>query len=112
VRDLARFDAALDDRVLLRGESLSLAWTNTVSSAGTTMPFGLGWFVQSYNGVRIVWHFGLLPDSYSSLVLKVPDRNLTLILLANSDGLSAGFSLADGDVTSSLFARMFLRLFV
>jgi CubicO group peptidase (beta-lactamase class C family) len=112
VRDLARYDATLDHRDLLHAEGLGLAWTNTVSSGGSTMPFGLGWFVQQYNGDRLVWHFGLLPDSYSSLLLKVPGRNLTLILLANSDGLSASFSLADGDVTSSLFAKLFLRLFV
>jgi hypothetical protein len=37
---------------------------------------------------------------------------VTLILLANSDGLSAPFSLQEGDVTVSLFARAFLRLFV
>jgi CubicO group peptidase (beta-lactamase class C family) len=111
VRDLARYDAALDDRALLR-ETLPLAWSNMVSSGGATLPFGLGWFAQRYNADRIVWHFGLSPDSFSSLVLKVPDRNLTLILLANSDGLSATFSLADGDVTRSLFATLFLRLFV
>ena len=37
---------------------------------------------------------------------------LTLILLANSDGLSAPFPLQEGDVNASLFARAFLRLFV
>jgi CubicO group peptidase (beta-lactamase class C family) len=112
VRDLWRYDAALDERALLRGESLALAWSNVASSGGGAFPSGLGWFVQQYNADRLVWHFGYLPDSYSSLVLKVPGRNLTLILLANSDGLSATFSLAGGDVTSSLFARLFLRLFV
>jgi CubicO group peptidase (beta-lactamase class C family) len=111
-RDLARYDAALDDRILLRATSLGLAWSNVMSSGGTAMPVGLGWFVQRYNNDRIVWHFGLLPDAYSSLILKATDRNLTLILLANSDGLSASFSLANGDVTTSLFATLFLRLFV
>jgi CubicO group peptidase (beta-lactamase class C family) len=112
VRDLARYDAALDDHVLLRATSLGLAWSNVMSSGGAAMPVGLGWFVQRYNNDRIVWHFGLLPDAYSSLVLKATDRNLTLILLANSDGLSASFSLANGDITTSLFATLFLRLFV
>ena len=68
--------------------------------------------MQYYNGEKLVWHFGNVPDAYSSLILKVPSRRLTLILLANSDGLSAPFSLHQGDVTSSLFARTFLRLFL
>lgn len=112
VRDLARYDAALDDRVLLRADTLGLAWTNAVSGSGAALPTGLGWFVQPYTGERIVWHFGVWPDAFSSLVVKVPGRGLTLILLANSDGLSASFPLAEGDVTTSLFARLFLRLFV
>lgn len=108
VRDLARFDAALGDGgVLLQASTREMAWTPLGS-----MPTGLGWFVQSYNGERLVWHFGLAKDAYSSLVLKVPGRGLTLILLANSDGLSAPYALENGDVTASLFARLFLRLFV
>ncbi|MBF8300657.1 MAG: Beta-lactamase protein, partial [Acidobacteria bacterium] len=83
VRDLARFDAALDDGVLLQSDTLSRAWEPVGS-----MPTGLGWFVQPYNGERVVWHFGLARDAYSSLVIKVPGRALTLILLANSDGLA------------------------
>jgi CubicO group peptidase (beta-lactamase class C family) len=110
VRDLARFDAALDDRALLSGESLALAWSNAGSRGSA--PAGLGWFVQYYRGEHVVWHFGLVPDGYSALYLKVPDRGLTLILLANSDGLSSGFSLDRGDVTSSPFARLFLQLFI
>ena len=49
---------------------------------------------------------------YSSLIVKVPNRRLTLILLANSDGLTAPFALEAGDVTASIFARTFLRTFV
>lgn len=111
-RDLARFDGALTRGDLLLPETLSVAWTNTVSTGGAVMPTGLGWFVQNYNGHRVVWHFGLLPNASSSMVLKVPGRGLTLILLANSDGLSAPFGLHEGDVTASPFARLFLRLFL
>jgi CubicO group peptidase (beta-lactamase class C family) len=110
VRDLARYDAALDHRVLLREDALQTMWSNE-SPAGASRPTGLGWFVQHYNGQRLIWHFGYAPDAYSSLILKVPGKRLTLILLANSDRLSAGFDLARGDVTSSLFAATFLRLF-
>jgi CubicO group peptidase (beta-lactamase class C family) len=105
--DLAEFDGALGDGLLLSLDTRNLAW----SQAGS-MPTGLGWFVQTYNGERLVWHFGLAPDAYSSLILKVPERRLTLILLANSDGLSAPYALEEGDVTKSHFARTFLRLFI
>jgi CubicO group peptidase (beta-lactamase class C family) len=70
---------------------------------------GLGWFVQFYRGERVVWHFGSVPG-YSALILKLPARRITFIVLANSDGLSAPFQLTSGDITKSLFATLFLRL--
>lgn len=111
VRDLAKFDAALDAGVFLRRDTLLQSWTNAAHNGAAT-PVGIGWFVQNYQGEKLVWHFGNSPDAFSSLILKIPARRLTLILLANSDGLSAPFPLSDGDVTSSLFARTFLRLFL
>jgi CubicO group peptidase (beta-lactamase class C family) len=110
VRDFARYDAALDEAVLLSEETLRVAWSNTIS-ADQTIPTGLGWFVQSYKGEPVVWHFGLITNGYSSLVVKLPSRHLTFILFANSDGLSAPFQLDSGDVTRSIFATLFLRLF-
>ena len=116
VRDLARLDAALDlyattdTSVLLLPETLAAAWNPAGERGGVTSPMGLGWFVQSYKGERIVWHFGYVLNGYSSLIVKVPARGLTFILLANGDGLSAPFQLQSGDVTRSLFATLFLRL--
>lgn len=107
VRDLARFDRSLDSAELLHRESMATMWSNQYG-----MPTGLGWFVQNYNGEKLYWQFGITPGAYSSLILKVPSRRLTLILLANSDGLNQPFPLENGDVTSSLFARTFLKLFV
>lgn len=112
VRDLARFDAALGTPLLLREETLAEAWTNVTAADQTPLPAGLGWFVQTYRSERVVWHFGIVPNAYSSIIVKVPARKLTLILLANSDGLVAPFQLSAGDVTRSLFATLFLRLFV
>jgi len=43
--------------------------------------------------------------------LKVPEEEVTLILLANSDGASAPFRLGAGDVLRSPFAIAFLNLF-
>jgi CubicO group peptidase (beta-lactamase class C family) len=112
VRDLASYDVALDRHVLINELTQELAWTPAVSTSGQTLPYGLGWFVQTYGGERLVWHFGSWPESYSSLILKVPARRLTLILLANSGGLSAPFPMEEGDVTASSFAAVFLRIFL
>jgi CubicO group peptidase (beta-lactamase class C family) len=109
VRDLARFDRAIDSDLLLLPETLAAAWTPPIAANGDALPAGLGWFVQTYRGERLVWHFGLVPDAYSSLILKVPERHLTFVLLANSDGLSESFALPEGDVTRSPFAVVFLR---
>jgi CubicO group peptidase (beta-lactamase class C family) len=111
VRDLARFDAAIDDGILLEEDTLRVAWTNAIGRNGTSIPTGLGWFVQTYDGEPVVWHFGMVPNAYSALVIKLPARRATLILLANSDGLSAPFQLAAGDVRRSVFATLFLKLF-
>jgi CubicO group peptidase (beta-lactamase class C family) len=107
VRDFARFDAALDDDFLIEAENRQRAWESSGS-----IPTGLGWFVQRYNGERVVWQFGLVRDAYSALYIKVPGRNLSVILFANSDGLAAPYNLSNGDITTSLIAQTFLRLFI
>jgi CubicO group peptidase (beta-lactamase class C family) len=109
VRDLASFAIALDSDTLLRADTLATAWA---VPPGTTPPaFGLGWFVQIYNGQPVVWHFGYTPDASSALFIHLPARHKTLVLIANSDGLAATFSLPAGDITASPFARLFLSLF-
>jgi CubicO group peptidase (beta-lactamase class C family) len=109
VHDLERFDLALRDGVLLHPDTRDRAWS-TVTAGGLPLPTGLGWFVQDYNGEPLVWQFGQVKDAWSSLVVKLPSRDVTLILLANSDGLSAPLSLESGDVTVSPFVKTFLKL--
>jgi CubicO group peptidase (beta-lactamase class C family) len=107
-RDLANFTIALNAGLLLDESTLAAAWT---PASPARAKFGLGWFVQQYNGQPVVWHFGYAPDASSALFIHLPARHKTLILLANSDGLAAAFSLPNGDVTLSPYARLFLSLF-
>lgn len=109
VRDLARFVVALQRGALLRDETLAAALQNPSSGNGQPLPHALGWFVQIDNGHKIVWQFGVAVNASSSLMIKV--EGLTLIVLANSDGLAASLPLAAGDVTTSPIGRLFLRLF-
>ena len=110
VRDFAEFDLALKDGVLLRPETLAEMRRAPVGANGVRLPHGIGWFVQTYNSETIVWQFGVSPNASSSLVVTVPARGITLILLANSDGLVKPFTLTAGNVTASPFVRLFLGL--
>ena len=111
VRDLAKFDLALKQGLLLEPGTLDAAWS-TPSANGAALPHGMGWFVQYYNGEKVVWQFGMAENASSSLMIMLPARGLTVILMANSDGLVKLYSPANGDVTLSPFARLFLNLFV
>ena len=112
VRDLEQFDLALKKGVLLRPEWRTLAWTPPTDAGGQPLPHAYGWFVQNYNGGRLVWQFGVGANASSSMMISVPERGLTLILLANSQGLSRPFDLSAGDITVSPFARLFLSVFI
>jgi CubicO group peptidase (beta-lactamase class C family) len=110
VRDLARWDIALQNKALIDGDNLAASWTQARNQNGA-IPTGLGWFVQNHKGEPLVWQFGLIRDSHSALILKLPNRNLTFIALANSDGMAAGYNLQNGDVKASPFANLFLQFF-
>jgi CubicO group peptidase (beta-lactamase class C family) len=113
VLDLAKYDAAIDRHAFIKAETQERAWTPAVSTKGNSLPYGLGWFSQQYKGVRLIWHYGYWPDSFSALYLKIPEKKITLLLLANSDGLSsAAPGLGGGSAISSAFAVTFLRIFV
>lgn len=110
VRDLENFDLALKKGELR--ELLALTWTPPTGANREPLPHAYGWFVQPYNGELIVWQFGVSDNASSSMIIRVPRRGVTLILLANSSGLARPFSLAAGDITVSPFARLFLSIFV
>ncbi len=109
VLDFAKFDRGLrQGSLLLRPHTLAAAWRAPVGRNGS-LPHGYGWFVQTYNNEPVVWQFGVGANaSSSSLVVTLPARGITLILLANSDGLSKPASLSAGNITVSPFARVLL----
>lgn len=121
--DLAQFEIALDRRngVPLSFSTLDQMWSNAIfnipnstgsGSSTVAMPTGLGWFVTTESGQRLVWTFGHITDASSALIVKMPSKQLTLILLANSGGLAQGYNLENAQVTSSPFVKVFLRLFI
>ena len=115
-RDLANFESSLDRGLAVSRSTLDQMWGQALVFDGNGVriptPTGIGWFVQNASGEPLVWTFGHIPDASSALILKMPRKNLTLILLSNSGGLAAGYNFEQGDVTTSPFVRVFLRLFI
>ena len=102
--DLAQFDLGLRNGEWLTADTLRLAWTPVTAQSA------LGWFVQRVGTDTVVWQYGVEAGAYSSLMIKVPARDLTLVLLANSDALGAPHATGTPDVNASLFARLFFRI--
>lgn len=115
VLDLARFDVALTTGRLLHAGTHEQMFRAPVSATGQTIPYGLGWFLGDIDGRRVAWHTGLWEGRYSALYLKVlgvaPADRLTLILLANSDGLQWSTRLDEAEIGRSPYARSFLAAF-
>ncbi len=111
VLDMAKYDIAIDQNRFVTKATQQLAFTPTVSTKGENLPYGLGWFTQNYKGTRLIWHYGFWQCN-SSLILKVPDRNVTFIAMANTDNLSRSTDLGAGDVTSSPVGLAFLKTFI
>ncbi len=109
VRQLAQFDMALD-----AGKLLSGGWRARIFDAALERPAGdyrWGWFVQDWQGHRLAWHSGWDPKRYSAMYLKVVDRGLTLIVLANTEALWWNNSLARAEIDRSPAAAAFLAGF-
>ncbi|MFL5610073.1 MAG: serine hydrolase domain-containing protein [Gemmatimonadaceae bacterium] len=109
--DIASFSMAMDRDALLQPATKALAYTPVKSPSGETFPYGFGWFSTDYKGNRIIWHYGLWIAN-SSLIVKVPARGLTFVVLANTDGLSSPYPLGAGKLETSPWARAFLDTFV
>ena len=112
--DMAKYDIAIDRHVFLKKETQEKAWTPFVSNGGKRLPYGLGWFVMNHHGVKLVWHTGHWGTGFSAFYLKVPEKNVSLIMLANSEALidhqyQIGEVMVD-DIINNVFACRFLGL--
>ena len=82
-----------------------------ISNTGKILPYGLGWFIQQKENITLTWHYGYW-IGMSSLIIRVPAKNMTFVLMANSDMLSAPYPLGFGDIWVSPYAKEFLKSFV
>ena len=113
VIDISKFSIALDNDLLLSADSKELMFTPAISNSGSELPYGLGWFVDNNENVKIIWHYGYW-DAISALIMKIPEREISFVILANSDRLSSASQGigSDEDVNHSVVAQEFLNAFV
>ncbi len=109
--EVAKYSIAIDNNILLKEETKAQIFTPAVSNSSENFPYGLGWFIQYINGVKIVWHHGHW-QAISSLFIKVPEKELAFIILANSDMVNGLSSLSKGNLEKSNVALEFLNAFV
>lgn len=107
---LAQFDRALED-----GTLFSDRWYERIFEAPLESGDGdyrWGWFIQDWSSHRLAWHSGWDPGRYSAMYLKVPQKNLTLIVLANTEAIWWKNSAARAEIENSPIAQAFLGHFV
>lgn len=93
--DLVRFGGGLLCGDLLSQETVDLLWTPQTTSDGEETAYGMGWEVipgDSFGWSRVVLHTGAVVGG-SSLILIIPDQQLTLAITMN-----VGLIAYNGDV--------------
>jgi CubicO group peptidase (beta-lactamase class C family) len=107
VDDLSKYMIALDDNVLLSSESYAHLTTPYTLNDGRLSPYGLGWSTQRVGSHAVHWHYGY-GDSYSALLVRLPEKKTSFIFLSNTGAASAPFLLGYGNLLTSPFAVAFL----
>lgn len=90
VADLAAYSVAIDEGKFLNPATWEQVFTPFVTPRGKTLQYGLGWFVTYYKDLKLIWHTGWW-TGYSALLVKIPEKDLSFIILANSQDLSRPF---------------------
>jgi CubicO group peptidase (beta-lactamase class C family) len=110
VLDLAKFDIALDQNRLIRPETKALAFTAQTLTSGEPPVYGLGWYVDEFQGTKIAWHQGWW--NYFHLYVKFLDPDYSLIVFTNSSTLAEFTSPEDVSVMRYPVALAFYKLFI
>lgn len=89
VLDLAKWDAALNTDQILTQASRQQMWTPIMLQDGTSYPYGLGWEIDSWQGVKRMHHGGSLPG-FRAEYARFPQSGLSIFVLTNGDGAKPG----------------------
>ncbi len=92
--DMEAFDVAMRDHRLLDPADHARMVTRVQLADGRTEGYGLGCVLTTYRGHTVVSHAGGI-NGFSSFYGRLPDRDLSVVVLSNRDGFRAA-TLARG----------------
>ena len=78
IDDLAKWDAALYDNLLLKDESRKLAFTPWTKTDDASVEYGFGWRITG----ETLWHSGE-SIAFRNVIVRYPQRHLSVIILTN-----------------------------
>lgn len=107
-RAIAAFDIALDRGILIPRAVIDGLIETEIGPLGD---YRRGWWLEDWNGQRLLWHSGWDPERYSAMYLKVPEKRLALIVLANTEAIWWENSLVEAEIVESPIAKRFLESF-
>lgn len=81
VEDLALFDRALRNHILLREDTDALMGTTHASKF--PYKYGYGWYTQDVMGHDAVGHSGGYPSGFRHYIARLLDEDITVIVLSN-----------------------------
>ena len=83
VLDLAKWDAALYSDKILTADEKRQMWTPGPYDDEEKAHYGFGFFLDSFNGHRRVWHYGAGFSGDRSVIARYVDDKVTVIMLVN-----------------------------
>ena len=89
IEDMVKWGVALQGGKLLRPERMRQLGTIATLADGTETTYGLGWVLEQSGSHRAWVQSGSLPG-YNAAILRLPDDDLFVVAMVNSDMVSAG----------------------
>ncbi|MCW8108331.1 serine hydrolase [Alteromonas ponticola] len=110
--DIIKFDMALEAGTILSANIKALTEQPYRTENGTTIPYAYGRYIQYVNDEKIIWHGGWDEEAgFTAVYLKFPQRNLTIVVLANNEGLWWGNPLDKAEIEKSPVFQAAAKIF-
>ncbi|MBI3153359.1 MAG: beta-lactamase family protein [Chloroflexi bacterium] len=111
VNDLILFSSALTSGSLISQNGYNDLTAPFYKSHNEVSPYGQGWFTTNFEGIKLHWAYGY-GDTDASLLLRIPEHDLTLIMLSNTAMPSAVTRMWYGNPLNSPIVTSFIKNFV